>query len=1562
MPDIFDEIAAEEAQPRDIFDGIADEKTGIPVLRAAPPVEDTQPFAPEYPEGFIDGLKDYFGNDWGDKSTEAVQALVDADLIRKRTGQYVSPYAVSQFPKMANRALSDNQTDRDVAMSFIKRAQGGWEEDDWTTSTLKGFKAVPYSLQVAAGGVLQAISESGAGEFYAALGEGYRLNSLYGLPPLEQVEVINRASDIAEKEEVLGLGQFGRGIAKKVVEAQAALAPDVEPWSWKYYANAATTSTANNLAYLLPAIVAKNPNLALTAMGIQTFGTKYQEQREGGSTLLTATMASLVSGGAEVAGEFVSVGIYFKPNLSLALRLVKVQFPEIVGEEATTIALTIVDKVTIKPEMTLQDVMQEMTDTAYVTVFSTIGLSGGSHAINKLMAKELPPDAKSAYDGAAKDTIQAGGTAQEAVSNGIRAARGTESGKTTIEAITKQVERSANIEYATALLEEAGLNEAQARESIKALSENPELIGTEATQALPAETQDELTRIFKQSAYIDSSDKVARTVKEHLITTGVTEENAGAQSALYGAFFRVMGDRVGQDPYALFAGYGLTIATGAEGQAARGQIAFTPKGVNITLFEKADQTTFLHETGHFFSHILNDVSSKPNAPADIIKDNDIIRKWVEAKEGKPFTTKQTEQFARGFEKYLMKGESPSAELRGVFARFSQWLTEVYKSLKALRVKLTPEVEAVMDRLLASQEDISEGQKEVIEAMIDMVAEGRELENITENEIIAAVPAYKGLKGAQIQAQINSATGLNASIKLIREDKALNASWASAKKTARKALEQLRTEKGKADWLLAEKDFILRSEIAKSKQKLRDVMAAARDKVKAIQTEKQMMASRRSQIAAIIDHLGLTQTDAQKLMGKRHVALMGQWEYKQFKDNLLVKAVEIQKNKFEKARVMQAIETLHLANHEAYRRSLDLPSLKNMTTEQSARYADLLETFEDGDVFLTERELETVDRTDLEGIRTWGEALDRLAKETGVSVDALKAIKVSWTDKFKWDATLAQANPFYKLLVNETHRKLLIAEARTMEVQNDVRKLLKKAHASRERTVWEKVMSLDEVIVEYLETPDAERADVVSRMTKEEIDLANYMQAYFRKALDYLIRVGALDRGREDYYTHIRRSFFEAFGEDGFSVALKEMFRSQELDAQTFGILDGDTGNILPLDKFFRFSVRRVGGMEPSKNAAKAFFAYVSTFEKKQALDELLPKLDIYAQSLTPAKYTERGLDVDRTMKKFVYQWVNNKKGRNIDMGFVKQGDKLDISIRALRTFTTMMDLGFNIPLGAVAWAGERSANFFMLGTGKFLLGEKRRHTKKGKEILKKHENFTGRSVWEEFAAPEKMVFDHISTSMFAFLHQASVNANKQFLLASLTQEEWDSKTIDPKRLTEMQLEMGRWRVIPGTRSLVGSTSLGAIATQHKSWAIPMASATVSDIKVLVGDLRSKPLGEALTTREARELYRVIALTLPIVMLIGAGDEKDKTFIGQLCYKLRRDALSVLQAIDPQLWLGVPRAIAFLKLLGDNLHSLITLERYKEKRGLKGAEGLKRQFTPAVVKQFVPQKKKEEARP
>lgn len=72
-----------------------------------------------------------------------------------------------------------------------------------------------------------------------------------------------------------------------------------------------------------------------------------------------------------------------------------------------------------------------------------------------------------------------------------------------------------------------------------------------------------------------------------------------------------------------------------------------------------------------------------------------------------------ERFARGFEAYLFEGKAPSTELKGVFRRFRAWLLDVYRSALsaagdiagALDVKLTPDMRAVFDRMLASSQQI-----------------------------------------------------------------------------------------------------------------------------------------------------------------------------------------------------------------------------------------------------------------------------------------------------------------------------------------------------------------------------------------------------------------------------------------------------------------------------------------------------------------------------------------------------------------------------------------------------------------------------------------------------------------------------------------------------------------------------------------------------------------------------------------------------------------------------------------------------------------------------------------
>jgi|CXWL01.1.fsa_nt_gi hypothetical protein len=103
-------------------------------------------------------------------------------------------------------------------------------------------------------------------------------------------------------------------------------------------------------------------------------------------------------------------------------------------------------------------------------------------------------------------------------------------------------------------------------------------------------------------------------------------------------------------------------------------------------------------------------------------DLDTILKWmgldVTSASGKDaikaaIQTKHHEQFARGFEAYAMEGKSPSTALREVFAKFRNWLIQVYRTLttKPLQVKLNDDVRAVMDRMVATDDQIDQAAAE-----------------------------------------------------------------------------------------------------------------------------------------------------------------------------------------------------------------------------------------------------------------------------------------------------------------------------------------------------------------------------------------------------------------------------------------------------------------------------------------------------------------------------------------------------------------------------------------------------------------------------------------------------------------------------------------------------------------------------------------------------------------------------------------------------------------------------------------------------------------------------------
>ena len=662
--------------------------------------------------------------------------------------------------------------------------------------------------------------------------------------------------------------------------------------------------------------------------------------------------------------------------------------------------------------------------------------------------------------------------------------------------------------------------------------------------------------------------------------------------------------------------------------------------------------------------------------------------------------------------------------------------------------------------------------------------------------------------------------------------------------------------------------------------------------------------------------------------------------------------------------------------DAYRKSLNLPPISKMTDDQAREYIELLKQFEDGDTFITGATLKAAEKTeDMKNIKTYRQAREYLAKKLNVKPSELMnmANDISAMDQFRYDTALAEKNPFFKYLVQRTQTHLLTGEKEFLDIENKVEELAKKAIKSRKRTLMEKLVPQHKRIMDYLEAPEHLKIQMTDQLTPAELEYAQFIEEEYSNAYDYLIKIQALQGSRfvDNYFTHIRRGFLETVKEDGIVQAFRDMLKQNKEDQAIFGILDQDTGNILPKEKFFQHTLYRSGGIEPSKNVTKAFKSYMKAFTRKKGFDQMIPELDIYVQSLTPTQLTPKGLEMDRRLKKLVYKYVNNKKGRRESFGgVIPQGGYGDVLLRMGNTLVSIIDLGLYIPGNLAAMVGEQAMTFQTLGTKDYVKGIKRRiwdagmakaKHKNANKILEESKNFIGKNIWEEIAEVDQPFGEQALKVLFGAYAQSSVEANKIFLLASLTQEELNNGKISDERLAELKLEAGRWRDMGSdVKSIVGSTSIGKAGTKYKTWAIPIFRTTINNLTTSLNNLVAKDLSinEKLNSREMQELRRGITASALLVML-GAfiNEDDDRSFLGQLKARIYRESMTFLQGIDPTLFVSTPRLMNFIGQLVINLKKILVLEKYSQtsehaKSGeLKGVKGLQRQLTPGAVRQF-----------
>lgn len=214
---------------------------------------------------------------------------------------------------------------------------------------------------------------------------------------------------------------------------------------------------------------------------------------------------------------------------------------------------------------------------------------------------------------------------------------------------------------------------------------------------------------------------IAQDVAQKLVAAGRPVEEAQAAAQIVKAYWEARSARfkgakgTAEEMYAREApdvvkGRSKKSATqGAEAQekelvqSQNGRIRLREEGRNtITLMERADASTFIHETGHDWLDRMMKDALDPAAPADLVADSKSVLKWLGVEKIEDIKTKQHEKFARGFETYMMEGRAPSQALATVFEQFKDWLTKIYQTVKQLKAPISEDIRDVFDRLLVNK--------------------------------------------------------------------------------------------------------------------------------------------------------------------------------------------------------------------------------------------------------------------------------------------------------------------------------------------------------------------------------------------------------------------------------------------------------------------------------------------------------------------------------------------------------------------------------------------------------------------------------------------------------------------------------------------------------------------------------------------------------------------------------------------------------------------------------------------------------------------------------------------
>lgn len=301
---------------------------------------------------------------------------------------------------------------------------------------------------------------------------------------------------------------------------------------------------------------------------------------------------------------------------------------------------------------------------------------------------------------------------------------------------------------------------AEAQKAVNILRQG-EAKGHKGGRLLEAEIPDTDVLLDEQKSFNEQPEKVKNALSELISNTGEGQLSRRLfKNATGKRIYEVLSNLYGDDKKASLKlnEFGVKGITYKGTQDERCYVVFDDKAITIRnkydqeikasynsatgaihLFDGADQSSFVHEAAHMYLTEISKMAVDEAAPKGLLEDWSAIQDWAtykpedmkdyegtaREKEFKSYAKAiedahksgdaiairaaeerwMQERFARGFERYIAEGKAPTQALQSAFRKFKSWLVSIYRDLKNLGKEPPEDVKRVMDRMLATNDEI-----------------------------------------------------------------------------------------------------------------------------------------------------------------------------------------------------------------------------------------------------------------------------------------------------------------------------------------------------------------------------------------------------------------------------------------------------------------------------------------------------------------------------------------------------------------------------------------------------------------------------------------------------------------------------------------------------------------------------------------------------------------------------------------------------------------------------------------------------------------------------------------